>query len=544
MKMSPEEVLHDFNLLSDPSSIPILTTFLEDHFEDEGSDLISWVPTDFQEVPRKLDQINNATYRKFAIDLNSLWLQLGREVDPIVMEHPERHSFVTRKYPFIIPGGRFRESYYWDSWFIIQGLYACDMYETSKYIIMNLLDDIENFGFVPNGGRIYYLDRSQPPVLSEMVLEYVKYMRRNSSLDNNNDYNYNNEVLSFMESSYLTLKKEYAYWMNEVNGHTWSFTSSLSSEVVYTLNRYHSGETSPRPESYAEDYQVRHNQTTTSDDDNDNDDVIYTHIRAGAESGWDFSSRWIRPIHNTEENEDFYGDLTNIYTHEIIPVELNSIMYKFEGNLLEIANILLIHANHDDYNEGTEMNITVNELKEDIVMFEDAMSSRKQGMLEILWDDVAAIYRDYNITSETSSMITSASSFIPFWANLIDKENVNRSYSAFMSSNLLQPGGVLTTAITTSGQQWDAPNAWAPIVLLIIDGLRILGTTEAIKTAKDLKDLWLNTCYIAYNTTGYMYEKYDAYVIGQGGGGGEYVPQVGFGWTNGVALRLLAEAEG
>lgn len=36
-----------------------------------------------------------------------------------------------------------------------------------------------------------------------------------------------------------------------------------------------------------------------------------------------------------------------------------------------------------------------------------------------------------------------------------------------------------------------------------------------------------------------MYEKYDAFVIGSGGDGGEYTPQVGFGWSNGVALVLL-----
>lgn len=36
-----------------------------------------------------------------------------------------------------------------------------------------------------------------------------------------------------------------------------------------------------------------------------------------------------------------------------------------------------------------------------------------------------------------------------------------------------------------------------------------------------------------------MYEKYNAYVVGQGGGGGEYVPQIGFGWSNAVALVLI-----
>ncbi|KAJ1405834.1 hypothetical protein B484DRAFT_436853, partial [Ochromonadaceae sp. CCMP2298] len=57
----------------------------------------------------------------------------------------------------------------------------------------------------------------------------------------------------------------------------------------------------------------------------------------------------------------------------------------------------------------------------------------------------------------------------------------------------------------------------------------------------DLSDLWLKQCYTAYNLTGYMYEKYNAYEVGVGGGGGEYVPQVGFGWSNAVALLLLKQ---
>lgn len=51
--------------------------------------------------------------------------------------------------------------------------------------------------------------------------------------------------------------------------------------------------------------------------------------------------------------------------------------------------------------------------------------------------------------------------------------------------------------------------------------------------------IWLETGYLAYNSTGFMYEKYNAFEMGVGGGGGEYTPQVGFGWTNGVALVML-----
>ena len=55
----------------------------------------------------------------------------------------------------------------------------------------------------------------------------------------------------------------------------------------------------------------------------------------------------------------------------------------------------------------------------------------------------------------------------------------------------------------------------------------------------DVSETWIATCFAAYQSTGFMYEKYNAFVFGVGGGGGEYVPQVGFGWSNGVVLYLL-----
>lgn len=59
---------------------------------------------------------------------------------------------------------------------------------------------------------------------------------------------------------------------------------------------------------------------------------------------------------------------------------------------------------------------------------------------------------------------------------------------------------------------------------------------------EELARRWLYTNYAAYEQSPhYMYEKYNAMEPGSTGHGGEYVPQVGFGWTNGVALDLLAK---
>ena len=158
MKMAPEKVLADFTALNSTSTSS-LADLLASHFQEAGSDLVSWVPSDYSDIPAMLTRISDEKYREWAQELNGLWLTLGRQVDESVAENPERHSFLPRKHPFIVPGGRFRETYYWDSYFILKGLLACDMHETSKMLVSNLLLDVENFGFVPNGARIYYLDR-------------------------------------------------------------------------------------------------------------------------------------------------------------------------------------------------------------------------------------------------------------------------------------------------------------------------------------------------------------------------------------------------
>jgi alpha,alpha-trehalase len=277
MKVDPEEILDAFNLLPNYDKTTMLD-FVNTYFLPAGSDLNDWIPNDYTINPSFLDNIPDP-YNNWASDLNKLWLELGRELNSSVLENPQRHSYIPQPYPLMVPGGRFRESYYWDSYWIIRGLLVCDMHETALGVIMNLLTDIENFGFVPNGGRIYYLDRSQPPLLSEMVITYVTYM-----IDN--DDGINNNITSFLNYAYPLLKIEYGYWMSPRHS-VKIYTNDINSPEV-TLNRYHSNSSIPRPESYTEDY-------SNGESFNNSVDVsqFYNMIRSGAETGWDFSSRWI-----------------------------------------------------------------------------------------------------------------------------------------------------------------------------------------------------------------------------------------------------------
>lgn len=325
MKFDPDVVQASFNNIVDKHDINQLRQFLNENFDEAGSDLMPYSPPDLQEHPAFLDYIENDDYRQWASELNQRWNSLGKQLTADVASYPQRHSFVPINYPMIVPGGRFRESYYWDSWWILKGLLVCDMVESAMNIVNILLDQVNEFGFVPNGGRIYYLDRSQPPVLSEMILDLCVYYQWNQA-DANTD-----AIATLLATAVPLLEKEYNWWMDPVNKHIVSGLTSQQqnnavsaaaqsgsdssansdgsvSAATYTLNRYHSNGTTPRPESYVEDSEDGDTAT------------FWRNVRTGAETGWDFSSRWIGGDGHSVRNIVATGELFFIsMLHTYIP---------------------------------------------------------------------------------------------------------------------------------------------------------------------------------------------------------------------------------
>jgi alpha,alpha-trehalase len=383
MKVDPEDINSAFLNLSNPYDVNEIRSFLDKYFYEAGSDLDSWVPTDLSESPSFLDKVSKK-YRDWASDLNQLWLVLGRQVNESTSLYPQRTSFVPRQYPMIVPGGRFRESYYWDSWWIVRGLLVCEMPLTAKYVILNLLDDIDNFGFVPNGGRIYYLDRSQPPLLSEMVVSWLDYVGWSSP-----------NATDFLAIAFPVLQKEYNWWMSEENDHFLELSDPLSPATLYPFNVYHSNETTPRPESYLADLETAEVDIDSLEWEtiSSSQAELYRNIRTGAETGWDFSSRWFQPIllssstttvstststssSSSSSIPDVYQyNLSTIDTTHIIPVDLNSFMYRFELNLANIAHQIEDETLADSY--------------------QSAASLRREGINRILWNQSTSrsVYR-------------------------------------------------------------------------------------------------------------------------------------------------------
>lgn len=197
LKYPEKEILDKYNAWKKANnnqvpSKPDLTKFINDNLED-GDELEMWVPPDFTDSPSILNRISNPKYKKWAYELNNIWKTLARKIKHDVKKNPKRYSLIWVPNGFIIPGGRFRELYYWDTYWIVNGLLLCDMHSTARGIIDNIIMLVKQYGFMPNGGRVYYLNRSQPPMLILMVLSYYKttndfdYIKKNilvSSISN------------------------------------------------------------------------------------------------------------------------------------------------------------------------------------------------------------------------------------------------------------------------------------------------------------------------------------------------------------------------
>ncbi len=247
---------------------------------------------------------NNTSYKSDSLSINEhinkLWNTLKRQPD-----EKQSGTLIPLPYPYIIPGGRFREIYYWDSYFTMLGLQKDNQIEMIQNMVDNFTYLIDLYGFIPNGNRTYYLSRSQPPFYTLMVKLLAE--SKGDSI-----------YMKFLSS----IEKEYDFWMNGTdkltNGIT-AYRRVVKLPDGEILNRYWDDVNTPRAESYHEDIKTANEASLQIPGRNQED--VYRHIRAAAESGWDFSSRWLIPDKKNKFN------LYTIHTTDIIPVDLNSLVY-------------------------------------------------------------------------------------------------------------------------------------------------------------------------------------------------------------------------
>eukprot|EP00026_Physarum_polycephalum_P006227 Phypoly_transcript_06269.p1 GENE.Phypoly_transcript_06269~~Phypoly_transcript_06269.p1 ORF type:complete len:584 (+),score=67.80 Phypoly_transcript_06269:239-1753(+) len=486
MKYPPDQILTLFSQkITNTSTHHELKAFVEEYFYPAGSDLVDVNPTDWVPNPTFIDEFNNSHIKEFGRGIHEKWKTLVREWNNSFCDGCFSHLPVDR--PFVIAGSRFREFYYWDTYWTMQGLLVSGMLNTTKGVLLNFLELVKELGFLPNGGRIYYLNRSQPPMLTQMVDRYFAVTAD----------------IEFLEQALPILNMEYEYWMTN---------TSVEPQPGYILNRYYVINDAPRPESYFEDV------TLAATLPADQAPGLYQQLSTGAETGWDFSSRWM-------SNEPY---LASLITTEIIPLDLNSILYKNEIVLAGFYKIL----------KQPDMQL----------LYEQRSQKRLAAIQDLLWNDATGFWNDRYLNGTFDTRYY-GSIWYPFWAGAFgDLTSEDISYMIQNLSEVLSyPGGVPVSTLQT-GQQWDFPNGWAPLQYLAIEGLNTIANTQGLdpslrsqcaEIAQQIVSRWLTSNYCAWNVTGLMYEKYDVTTRGIPGGGGEYTVQSGFGWTNGVALHFL-----
>ena len=398
--------------------------------------------------------------------------------------------------PYVVPGGRFNEMYGWDSYFIQLGLLRDNDVALAKDMADNFLYEIRNYGKILNANRTYYLTRSQPPFLTQMLLGV--YQR--------------NKDRKWLADAVPAIESYYRFWTSEPH-----ITPGTG------LSRYYDLGDGPAPESLSaerdaqglthydrvEEYyrtrQVNAYEVGEFYDRKRNilTDLFYKGDRSMRESGFDPSNR--------------FGPFSVDIIH-YDPVCLNSLLYLMEQQTAEILTILGKDAEAAPWRKRA--------------------ADRAAAINRLMWDAQDGLYYDYNFAHKTVRQYPFLTTFYPLWAGIATKEQ-----AAAVERNLAQfewPGG-LATSTFDSGNQWDLPFGWAPLEMIAVEGLRRYGFNA---DADRISEKFLSLVRNEYLKVGFIVEKYDVVRRGTDSSSirfGYQSNQAGFGWTNAVYTRLLDE---
>ncbi|WP_321478974.1 trehalase family glycosidase [uncultured Bacteroides sp.] len=402
-------------------------------------------------------------------------------------------TLIPLKHPYIVPGGRFREIYYWDSYFTMLGLQVDRQTRMVENMIDNFSEIIRTIGFIPNGNRTYYISRSQPPFYSYMI-DLLAEIKADSTV-----------YMTYLPE----LETEYAFWTageKDLKGSDSVALHSVRMQGGEVMNRYCDSQQTPRTEMYRED--VATAREAEEHLPNLNRKFFYQDLRSGAESGWDFSSRWLA------DGKHLY----TIHTTDIIPVDLNCLLYHLEKTLA-IAYRL----------EGEASKVS---------WISDRAQKRKIAINDYCWDAKSGFYRDFDWKKGHITSALSLAGVFPLYAGIAN-ESQAASVAKVIQSKFLKSGGVVTT-LNHTGQQWDFPNGWAPLQWVTVSALDHYGRSVLADT---IANRWMQLCRRTFDETHRLMEKYDV-VDYAATNYGEYPTQDGFGWTNGVYRKMQERSRG
>lgn len=414
-------------------------------------------------------------------------------------------------HPYVVPGGRFNEQYGWDSYFIVLGLISDGRLELARGMVDNFLFEIEHYGALLNANRTYYLTRSQPPLLGEMIREVDAASPKNDT------------ERQWLQRAYITAKRDYALW--RTSEHKAGDTG---------LARYYDIGDGPVIEmaddsTYYPDairWMLAHPAegkqylVPASAGDKASCDRKASHVCAAAEvKGMRLSRDFYkgdRAMRESGFDTSFRFGAFSGSTHHFAPVCLNSLLYRYETDMAMLANEL---GHKEESNTWTQY-----------------AAARKTAINKYLWDEKQGGFYDYDFVAAKRSTYTYASAFYPLWAGLSTTSQQAATINSILPKLLKTHGLAMSDQLT--GMQWDLPFSWAPTVYFAAIGLQSTGHAEAAFT---IASRYIHTVEANYNREGTLREKYNAETgtTETNLTAGYRSNNAGFGWTNGVYLRLL-----
>ena len=414
---------------------------------------------------------------------------------------------------YVVPGGRFNEMYGWDSYFIILGLIADKHVELARGMVGNFEFEIENYGALLNANRTYFLTRSQPPLLAEMIREVHADDARAKAPG----------AKAWLVQAYAAAVKDYALWVSPAHqaGETGlaryfdigqgpvremaDDSSYYPDAIRWMMAHKDEGGAYLVPASAGDGASCDQKATTVCAhaevDGMRLSRDFYLGDRAMRESGFDTTFRF----------GPFSGS-----THHFAPVCLNSLLYRYELDMAGFARELGKKGEAAEWVRRAE--------------------ARKAAMNRFLWDAELGSFLDYDFTTGQRSRYLYSTVFYPLWAGLATKQQAVGEEKLLVK---LEHEHGLAMSDTESGVQWDLPFGWAPEVWFAVNGLREYGFAA---DGDRLAEKFRAAVEANYAKDGTIREKYDVVTGGVTTrvAAGYKANGVGFGWTNGVYLRLGA----
>ncbi|KAF5382427.1 hypothetical protein D9615_002774 [Tricholomella constricta] len=433
-----QEVLADFKNISTSTTYGQVVEFVNNDFKGEGLELEALVLNNFKEEPSFLNNVSQPIVKAFSKVVHGYWNKLirGTNASGICPGGSKgcESSLIPLNHTFVVPGGRFREQYYWDSFWILEGLIESELFDIANATLQNFMDELDRFGFIPNGGRIYYLNRSQPPLFIQARHMLSRYVTTSSDQ-------------SILRRALPLAEKELKWWDDNR-----SIQVTSASNATHKVYRYSVSNTAPRPESYLTDYKTANEPNNLNETQRS---ALYAELASGAESGWDYTVRWF--AHTDDGSND---GLRSLNVRNTIPIDLNSILYK--------NHVLLANLYGSDNSSAASRHRT-------------AAAALRAGIIDLLWDPSKLAFYDYNLATKARNNIFTAANFYPLWSGIVPDEILSgqeKAFGYFSSLNLVlnRYNGTFPATFIDSGLQWDAPNTWPPHQYIVLQALRALPT--------------------------------------------------------------------